>query len=231
MDIHYQCSDERLNQIYDICIRTARLCMLDTYVDCATWEQGFWTGDCQIASLINLLNFGEWAFDQLGIDEDYYALLEKRMQWHVAPQLGSALESPERKGEDPECLTIAEGFVRRHQKSPCILIEIPEYSLMNTLSEATAGMDVVSIFLMTSDGGFLQTGETINPFEDWHNLKSGDRLQTAMGCSFPCVLVESDCFQIGVFFDDSALLRPVVLLRRWMLILFSLCLTACVVFA
>lgn len=64
----FHCSDERLNQIFEICIRTARLCMLDTYVDCPTWEQGFWAGDCQITSLINLFNFGEWTFDQHCLD-------------------------------------------------------------------------------------------------------------------------------------------------------------------
>lgn len=64
----FHCSDERLNQIFEICTRTARLCMLDTYVDCPTWEQGFWSGDCQITSLINLLNFGEWGFDQHCLD-------------------------------------------------------------------------------------------------------------------------------------------------------------------
>src|SRR5699024_8535396 len=35
----FQCSDNRLNQIWDICQRTTKLCMEDTFVDCSAYEQ------------------------------------------------------------------------------------------------------------------------------------------------------------------------------------------------
>lgn len=165
---------------------------------------------------------------ELGMDEEYYALMEKKAQWHVAPRLGSELDPPDRKEESPQSLTIVEGFLRRKQKSPCILIEIPEKSLMKALTDATAGMDVVSIFFSDGQGGFLQTGEKLEAIQDFQSNK---RIKTVSGRSFPCVLVENGSFQVGVLFDDSKLLRPVVLLRKWILILFSLCLAACAAFA
>lgn len=162
------------------------------------------------------------------MDEEYYALMGKKVQWHVAPRLGLELDPPDRKEESPQSLTIAEGFLRRKQKNPCILIEIPEKSLMKALTDATAGMDVVSIFFSDGQGGFLQTGEKLEAIQDFQSNK---RIKTDSGRSFPCVLVENGSFQVGVLFDDSKLLRPVVLLRKWILILFSLCLAACAAFA
>lgn len=48
----FQCSDEKLNKIYEISQRTSRLCMLDTFVDCPGHEQTFWTGDFRNEALI-----------------------------------------------------------------------------------------------------------------------------------------------------------------------------------
>ena len=172
--------------------------------------------------------YGVHRTKELGVDEEYYELLRKKAQWHVAPRLGAELDLPNQKEKNSQSLTIAEGFLRRKQKSPCILIEIPEKSLMEVLTEATAGMDVISIFFLDGQGGFLQTGEKLETGQDFQNSK---RIKTSSGRSFPCVLVENGSFQVGVLFDDSKLLRPVVLLRKWILILFSLCLGACAAFA
>jgi len=38
----------RLDDIYDICARAQRMCMLDTYMDCPSREQAMWWGDAMI---------------------------------------------------------------------------------------------------------------------------------------------------------------------------------------
>lgn len=172
--------------------------------------------------------YGVRRIKELELDEEYYALLRKKAQWHVAPRLGAGLDLPINREENPQSLTIAEGFLRREQNSPCIIIEIPEKSLMQVLADATTGMDVVSIFFSDGQGGFLQTGEGLAAAQ---NIQNGERIKTASGRLFPCVLVENGSFQVGVLFDDSKLLRPLVLLREWILILFSLCLATCAAFA
>ena len=45
----FRCSDTRLNQIYELCTHTLRMCSMDTFVD-ATYEQALWVGDA--ASMI-----------------------------------------------------------------------------------------------------------------------------------------------------------------------------------
>ena len=41
----FRSSDTRLNQIWEMCAYTLRLCSEDTFTDCPTWEQAFWVGD------------------------------------------------------------------------------------------------------------------------------------------------------------------------------------------
>jgi hypothetical protein len=58
------CSDERLNTIYRMSIRTAEVCMLDLYCDCPGYEQNPWTGDARCTAQVNLFNFGAYDFDE-----------------------------------------------------------------------------------------------------------------------------------------------------------------------
>jgi alpha-L-rhamnosidase len=41
----FRCSDPRLNNIWELCVYTLRLCTEDTFTDCPTYEQTLWTGD------------------------------------------------------------------------------------------------------------------------------------------------------------------------------------------
>ncbi|MEP7359380.1 MAG: family 78 glycoside hydrolase catalytic domain, partial [Anaerolineales bacterium] len=41
----FRCADPRLNQIWEQCAYTLRLCSEDTFTDCPTYEQTFWVGD------------------------------------------------------------------------------------------------------------------------------------------------------------------------------------------
>ena len=50
----FRCSDPRLNQIWELCAYTLRLCSEDTFTDCPTYEQTLWTGDaCQADVLVH----------------------------------------------------------------------------------------------------------------------------------------------------------------------------------
>lgn len=60
--------DERLNAVYKISVDTAKVCMMDSYVDCPGYEQNTWTGDAGITALVNMTSFGESAFDRRYLD-------------------------------------------------------------------------------------------------------------------------------------------------------------------
>ncbi len=55
-----ECSDERLNRIWDISRKTLLACMEDTLVDCPAYEQTFWVGDARNVSLVNYYCFGSY---------------------------------------------------------------------------------------------------------------------------------------------------------------------------
>jgi hypothetical protein len=57
----FECSDPLLNQIWEVCVRTARLCAEDTFVDCPTYEQTFWVGDARNEALVLGAAFGDWS--------------------------------------------------------------------------------------------------------------------------------------------------------------------------
>ena len=60
----FTCSDERINEVYKMSIDTAKVCMLDAYVDCPGYEQNVWVGDAGVTALVNLCNFGEYDFNE-----------------------------------------------------------------------------------------------------------------------------------------------------------------------
>lgn len=56
----FECSDWKLNRIWEISKYTTQLCMEDTYVDCPAYEQTFWVGDARNESLVNYYTFGAY---------------------------------------------------------------------------------------------------------------------------------------------------------------------------
>lgn len=56
----FRCSDPLLNDIWDMSRQTHLLCMEDTFVDCPTYEQAYWTGDANVSNLINYFLFGSY---------------------------------------------------------------------------------------------------------------------------------------------------------------------------
>lgn len=55
----FACSDERLNQIWDVGAHSVRCCSEDTYTDCPTYEQTFWVGDARNEALVDLVVNGD----------------------------------------------------------------------------------------------------------------------------------------------------------------------------
>jgi len=55
----FVCSDELLNQVWEIGANTLRLCMHDAYEDCPSREQRQWVGDAYVQLLINFAAFGD----------------------------------------------------------------------------------------------------------------------------------------------------------------------------
>jgi hypothetical protein len=51
--------DPELSKIFEIGWRTARLCAMETYMDCPYYEQLQYIGDARIQALISLFNSGD----------------------------------------------------------------------------------------------------------------------------------------------------------------------------
>ena len=54
----FNCSDTRLDKIWEISARTLKLCMEDTFTDCPLYEQTFWVGDARNEALFAFSAFG-----------------------------------------------------------------------------------------------------------------------------------------------------------------------------
>ena len=54
----FNCSDARLDKIWDISTRTLKLCMEDTFTDCPLYEQTLWVGDARNEALFAYPIFG-----------------------------------------------------------------------------------------------------------------------------------------------------------------------------
>lgn len=54
----FECSDYKLNKIWEISKHTVKLCMEDTFVDCPAYEQAFWIGDSRNEALIGYYLYG-----------------------------------------------------------------------------------------------------------------------------------------------------------------------------
>ena len=57
----FECSDEQLQRIHDVGLRTVDLCALDAYVDCPTREQRAWTGDSVVHQMVDLVANPDWS--------------------------------------------------------------------------------------------------------------------------------------------------------------------------
>lgn len=54
----FTCDDWKLNEIWQMCRYTLRLCSEDTFVDCPAYEQTFWVGDARNEALIAYATYG-----------------------------------------------------------------------------------------------------------------------------------------------------------------------------
>lgn len=56
----FECSDPRLEQIFQAGLRTVQLCSPDAFVDCPTREQRAWTGDGVVHQMVHLAANQDW---------------------------------------------------------------------------------------------------------------------------------------------------------------------------
>ena len=75
-------NDEYFNGIYQMSIDTAKVCMMDSYVDCCGCEQNTWVGDAGITAEINMVNFGERAFDARYLDMIGRSMEDGMIEFH-----------------------------------------------------------------------------------------------------------------------------------------------------
>ncbi|MCM8761844.1 MAG: family 78 glycoside hydrolase catalytic domain [Candidatus Omnitrophica bacterium] len=65
----FETSDEGLNRIWDMCIRTQICCSLDSYVDCPWREQAQWWGDARIQAANTYYAFGDMRLFRRGVKQ------------------------------------------------------------------------------------------------------------------------------------------------------------------
>jgi hypothetical protein len=63
----FECSDEKLNQIWKVAANTQLNCAFDALVDCPAREQAQWIGDMRIQSMAMMYAFGDSALHERGI--------------------------------------------------------------------------------------------------------------------------------------------------------------------
>ena len=63
----FECSDERLNQIWRIAKNTQLNCLFDAFVDCPAREQAQWWGDAHVQALVTQYAFGDGSLLERGI--------------------------------------------------------------------------------------------------------------------------------------------------------------------
>ncbi|MDY6308517.1 MAG: family 78 glycoside hydrolase catalytic domain [Oribacterium sp.] len=59
----FECSDEKLNRIFEMCKETNLLCTEDSFTDSPTYEQSFWIGDAYISSRVNAWLYGDVSYE------------------------------------------------------------------------------------------------------------------------------------------------------------------------
>lgn len=81
----FQCSDERLNRIWETGRWTCQLNMEDGYTDCPWRERAQWWGDARVEALINYYCFGDTALIKKCLRQQAQSLNEEGMTWGVYP--------------------------------------------------------------------------------------------------------------------------------------------------
>lgn len=81
----FQCSDERLNRIWETGRWTVQLNMEDGYTDCPWRERGQWWGDARVEALINYYCFGDTALIKKCLRQQGQSLNAEGMTWGVYP--------------------------------------------------------------------------------------------------------------------------------------------------
>lgn len=58
----FECDDEKLNRIWNMCEQTLQDSVADTYADSPTYEQAYWLGDSQVSAAVDAYLYGDYSF-------------------------------------------------------------------------------------------------------------------------------------------------------------------------
>lgn len=81
----FNCSDDRLNRIWEIGRWTCQLNMEDGYTDCPWRERGQWWGDARVEALINYYAFGDTDLIKKCLRQQGQSLNDEGLTWGVYP--------------------------------------------------------------------------------------------------------------------------------------------------
>lgn len=83
----FKTSDELINKIWEICIRTQKCCSFDAYVDCPWREQAQWWGDARVQGINTYYAFDDMRLFRRGIKQGGQSQLENGLTYGHFPTM------------------------------------------------------------------------------------------------------------------------------------------------
>ncbi len=91
----FSCSDETLNRIWEMCVRTQIDCSLDAYVDCPWREQAQWWGDARVQGMNTYYLFGDMRLLRRGIKQGGQSQLSNGLTYGHFPTIAVGCVLPD----------------------------------------------------------------------------------------------------------------------------------------
>ncbi|HRR95496.1 MAG TPA: trehalase family glycosidase [Candidatus Ratteibacteria bacterium] len=83
----FNSSDETINKIWDMCVRTQICCSFDSYVDCPWREQAQWWGDARVQGANTYYLFGDMRLFRRGIKQAGQSQIENGLTYGTFPSM------------------------------------------------------------------------------------------------------------------------------------------------
>jgi len=180
----FECSDPRLNRIWELGRITQAVCMEDAYLDCPWRERGIYTGDILVQYATNLACFGDHALMQRSTD----LLLQTQDETGLLAPCSHGLHN----GKHPDYTAIAVRCVREHwaRTGDLRFVRKSKRRILKILDGLRS---------MRQDGSILVDGDGYQPYID-----SGLNLKQGASCGLNCIVqgAFSDAAFLMALLDD-----------------------------
>ncbi|HOK79396.1 MAG TPA: family 78 glycoside hydrolase catalytic domain [bacterium] len=81
----FECSDEQVNKVWEMCVRTQENCAWDSYIDCPWREQAQWWGDARVQGMNTYYMFNDMRLFRRGIKQAGESQIENGLTYGHFP--------------------------------------------------------------------------------------------------------------------------------------------------